>query len=57
MWKGFAIRKVVGGLTTSGVPGQLFEAVYTEAMSTLGLDRPSQHLETLLTFVFILHGH
>lgn len=55
--KGFAFHKVVGGLRTSSVPGELLEAVYTEAVATLSLDRLPQDLETLLTFVFILHGH
>lgn len=55
--EGFAFHTIVGGLRTSSLPGELLEAVYTEAMATLSLDRPPQDLETLLTFVFILHGH
>lgn len=45
------------GPRTTGVPDELLEAVYTEAVATLSLDRLPQDLVTLLTFVFILHGH
>lgn len=45
------------GLRTSGLPGELLEAVYTEAVAALSLDRFPQDLETLLTFIFIFHGH
>lgn len=55
--RGFAFHTVVGVLRTSSLPGELLEAVYTEAVATLSLNRLPQDLETLLTFVFILHGH
>lgn len=45
------------GLRTSSLPGELLKAVDAEAVAALSLDRLPQHLETLLTFVFILHGH
>lgn len=54
---GFAFHTLAGGLRTSSLPGELLEAVNTEAMAALSLDRLPQDLETLLTFVFILHGH
>ena len=41
----------------SSLPGELLETVYTEAMAALSLNGLPQDLETLLTFVFILHGH
>lgn len=53
----FAFHTVAGGLRTSSLPGELLEAVYTEAVAALSLDRLPQDLETLLTFVLILHGH
>ena len=53
----FACHTLVGGLRTSSLPGELLEAVYTEAVATLSLDRLPQDLKTLLTFVFILHRH
>lgn len=52
LWTG-----VGGGLRTSSLPGELLKAVDAEAVAALSLDRLPQHLETLLTFVFILHGH
>lgn len=55
--EGFACHTAVGGLRTSSLPGELLEAVYTEAVAALSLDRLPQDLETLLTFVLILHGH
>lgn len=55
--KGFTLQTLAGGLRTSSLPGELLEAVYTEAVATLSLNRFPQDLETLLTFVFILHGH
>lgn len=55
--KRFALHEAVGGLRTSSLPGELLEAMDAEAVSTLSLDRFPQHLETLLTFVFVLHGH
>lgn len=55
--KRFALHEAVGGLRTSSLPGELLEAVDAEAVAALSLDRLPQYLETLLTFVFILHGH
>lgn len=55
--KRFALHEAVGGLRTSSLPGELLEAMDAEAVTTLSLDRLPQHLETLLTFVFVLHGH
>lgn len=57
MGEGGAFHTVAGGPRTSSLPGELLEAVYTEAVAALSLDRLPQDLETLLTFVFILHGH
>ena len=39
-WKSFAFHTVAGGLRTSSLPGELLEAVYTEAVATLSLDGP-----------------
>lgn len=55
--KRFALHEAAGGLRTSSLPGELLEAMDAEAVTTLSLDRLPQHLETLLTFVFVLHGH
>lgn len=62
-WGGFrrggggAFHTAVGVLRTSSLPGELPEAVYTEAVAALSLDGLPQDQETLLTFVLILHGH
>lgn len=37
--RGFAFHTVAGGLRTSSLPGELPEAVYTEAVAALSLDR------------------
>lgn len=53
----FALHEAVGGSRTSSLPGELLEAVDAEAVAALSLDGLPQHMETLLTFVFVLHGH